>query len=107
MQTTQVKVNQNFSDLQQVRVVIADSHPIFRDGLRRLLEAKPNLKVLDTASNGTKAVKLARQLKPDILLLDLVMPWHSLDLVMPWHSGMETLRVLSAPTDDSPVRVIL
>jgi len=67
MLTTQVKANQNFSDLQQVRPVIADSHPIFRDGLRRLLEAKPNLKVLDTASNGTKAVKLARQLNPDIL----------------------------------------
>ena len=56
--------------------MIADDHPIFRDGLRRLLEAEPNLKVLGEASDGAEAVKLARQLKPDILLLDLAMPKH-------------------------------
>jgi DNA-binding NarL/FixJ family response regulator len=46
--------------------VIADGHPIFRDGLRRLLEAEANLKVVGEASDGAEAVKLARQLKPDI-----------------------------------------
>ncbi len=58
----------NFRKTQQVRLVIADDHPIFRDGLRRLLEAEADLKVLGEASDGAEAVKLARQLKPDILL---------------------------------------
>ena len=64
----------NFRKAQPVRLVIADDHPIFRDGLRRLLEAEADLKVLGEASDGAEAVKLAKQLKPDILLLDLAMP---------------------------------
>jgi len=59
---------------QTIRIVIADDHPIFRDGLRRLLEAEPGLKVIGEASDGNDAVKLARQLKPDVMLLDLAMP---------------------------------
>ena len=58
----------------QIRLVIADDHPVYRYGLRRLLEAEIDLKVLGEASDGAEAVKLARQLKPDILLLDLRMP---------------------------------
>jgi DNA-binding NarL/FixJ family response regulator len=87
----------NFRKPQTVRIVIADDHPIFRDGLRRLLEAEPDLKVLGEASDGAEAVKLARQLKPDILLLDLAMPKHP---------GLEALRDL-ATGGGSPVRVIL
>jgi len=78
--------------------VIADDDPIFRAGLRRFLEAEPNLKVLSEASDGAEAVKLARQLKPDILLLDLAMPKHP---------GLEALRELSVPANVTPVRVIL
>ena len=59
---------------QNIRIVIADDHPIFRDGLRRLLEAEPGLKVIGEASDGSDAVKLARQLKPDIMLLDQMTP---------------------------------
>jgi two-component system, NarL family, nitrate/nitrite response regulator NarL len=66
-----------------IRIVIADDHPIFRDGLRRLLESEPNLKVVGEACDGAEAVKLARQLKPEILLLDLAMPRHP---------GLEALR---------------
>jgi DNA-binding NarL/FixJ family response regulator len=89
----------HFKKPQQVRIVIADDHPIFRDGLRRLLEAEPDLKVLGEAADGAEAVKLARQLKPDILLLDLAMPKHP---------GLEALRDLSAGAGGAtPVRVIL
>jgi len=71
---------------QPVRIVIADDHPIFRDGLRRLLEAESDLKVIGEACDGTEAVRMARQLKPDIMLLDLAMPR------MP---GLEALREMS------------
>jgi two-component system, NarL family, nitrate/nitrite response regulator NarL len=79
-----------------IRVLIADDHPIFRTGLRRVLEARPGLVVVNEASDGEQAVKMARQLKPDILLLDLSMP--SL-------SGFEVLRELSVPA--IPVRAII
>ena len=59
---------------QNINILIADDHPIFRDGLRRLLEAEPGLKVIGEACDGAEAVKMARELKPDILLLDLAMP---------------------------------
>lgn len=87
----------HFRKPQSIRLVIADDHPIFRDGLRRLLEAEADLKVLGEASDGAEAVKLVRQLKPDILLLDLAMPKHP---------GLEALRDLSSGSD-TPVRVIL
>ena len=83
---------------QPVRIVIADDHPIFRDGLRRLLEAEADLKVIGEACDGSEAVKMARQLKPDILLLDLAMPR------MP---GLEALREMSSGSASSSVRVIL
>jgi two-component system nitrate/nitrite response regulator NarL len=83
---------------QPVRIMLADDHPIFRDGLRRLLEAEPDLKVIGEACDGAEAVKMARQLKPDILLLDLAMPR------MP---GLEALREMSSGPVSSSVKVIL
>src|ERR1700740_1291165 len=83
---------------QPVRILIADDHPIFRDGLRRLLEAESDLKVIGEASDGGEAVKLARQLKPDILLLDLAMPRTP---------GLEALREMSSGQGSNSVRVIL
>jgi DNA-binding NarL/FixJ family response regulator len=80
-----------------IRIVIADDHPIFRDGLRRLLEAEPGLKVIGEASDGAEAVKLARQLKPDLLLLDLAMPRHH---------GLEAIRELGSGNTNS-LRIIL
>jgi len=57
-----------------IRILIADDHAMFRDGLRKLLEAADDVEIVGEASNGFECTKLLAQLKPDILLLDLRMP---------------------------------
>jgi DNA-binding NarL/FixJ family response regulator len=70
---------------EEIGILIADDHPIFREGLRKLLEAEPGFRVLGEAADGEQTLKLARQLKPEILLLDIRMPKLS---------GLEVLREL-------------
>jgi len=80
---------------QNINILIADDHPIFRDGLRRLLEAEPGLKVIGEACDGAEAVKMVRELKPDILLLDLAMPRHpGLEALRDLGSGQQSVRVI-------------
>jgi len=58
---------------ERLRVLIADDHPLFRDGLRGLLESVGDLEVVAEASSGEAAVSLARHLQPDVILMDLQM----------------------------------
>jgi two-component system, NarL family, nitrate/nitrite response regulator NarL len=57
-----------------VRIVIADDHPIFRDGLRKLLESEPGFAVVGEADDGLTAIRAVHDLNPDLLLLDVAMP---------------------------------
>jgi DNA-binding NarL/FixJ family response regulator len=59
---------------EPVRILIADDHQIFRDGLKVLLETEPGLEVVGEAENGAEAVRLAARLKPDVILMDIQMP---------------------------------
>lgn len=58
-----------------IRVLIADDHVVVREGLRALIEAKPDMELVGEAQDGAEAVLLAHSLKPDVILLDLVMPY--------------------------------
>jgi two-component system, NarL family, nitrate/nitrite response regulator NarL len=78
------------------RILIADDHPIFRDGLKRLLESEREFRVIGEACDGVEAVKLVRELKPEVLLLDLAMPRRA---------GLEALREMGS--EPVSARVIL
>lgn len=79
-----------------IRILIADDHAIFRDGLRRLLATQGDFQVVAEASDGREAIALATEIHPDVLLLDLAMPR------VP---GMEVLRELGH--QELPMRTIL
>ncbi len=57
-----------------IRIVIADDHPMFRDGLRAMLQESENFRIVGEAANGSEALTLTRQTMPDVLLLDVSMP---------------------------------
>jgi two-component system, NarL family, response regulator LiaR len=57
-----------------IKVLIADDHPVVREGLRGLIEIQPNLELAGEAVDGAEAVEKARSLQPDVILLDMVMP---------------------------------
>ena len=59
---------------QVIRILVADDHAIFRDGLRKLLSDAEEIQIVGEASNGVECTKMLAKLKPDILLLDLRMP---------------------------------
>jgi DNA-binding NarL/FixJ family response regulator len=79
-----------------IRILIAESQGIYRDGLRKLLESEPGFRVIGEADDATAAVKAACQLKPDILLLNLNHPLHT---------GLKALRDLNFLS--APVRTVL
>jgi len=73
-----------------ITIVIADDHPVVRDGLRRILEIELDLKVIGEASDGLEAIRAVHELKPDVLLLDLFMPKASGFDVLRQLEGAET-----------------
>ena len=79
-----------------LRVLLADDHPLFRDGLKSLLEAR-GIDVVGEASNGREAVTRAARLRPDVVLMDLNMPEMN---------GLDATRLISAEHPDIKVVVL-
>src|SRR5436190_931595 len=85
------------SSNDKIRIVVADDHPIFRDGLCRLLALEPDFEVVAQASDGRQVLEILQQVEPDILLLDLKMP--GLD-------GLATLQKLQQSRNKTRVIVL-
>jgi DNA-binding NarL/FixJ family response regulator len=60
--------------MDNIKILLAEDHVVVRQGTRQLLECEPDLKVIGEAGDGEKAVQLAAQLKPDVVIMDVAMP---------------------------------
>ncbi|MGW2565967.1 response regulator [Streptomyces sp. NPDC001537] len=82
-----------------VRLLVADDHAVVRAGLRALLEGEPDLEVIAEAGSGEEAVRLAVQLKPDVVLMDLRFAGADID-------GIEAVRRLAVEAPAVPVLML-
>src|SRR6202790_2876990 len=80
-----------------ISIVLADDHPIVRRGLQAVLEQEPDFSIVGVAFDGLEAVRLAERLKPDVLILDLMMPGLS---------GLEVMRILRERSSRSRIVVL-
>ena len=80
-----------------VRVLLADDQPLIRAGFRMLLEEQPDITVIGEAADGAEAVRLTRQLRPDVVLMDVRMPGTD---------GIEATQRIVAETPESRVLVL-
>lgn len=81
--------------MNEIRIVIADDHPIFRDGLRRLLETEPGFTVIGEAASGREAQQQVEALHPDVLILDFAMPeGNALDVLRALSHAKSTTRAV-------------
>jgi NarL family two-component system response regulator LiaR len=80
-----------------IRILIADDHELVRKGLMALLSVKPGVEVIGQAKDGIEAVELAHSLKPDIILMDLLMPLKN---------GIDATREIKAENPDACILII-
>ena len=79
-----------------VRILIADDHEVVRQGVRKILAARPEWEICGEATNGQEAIKLAGELQPDAIIMDITMP------VM---SGLEAARKLTSSRNSAPILI--
>jgi two-component system, NarL family, response regulator LiaR len=94
------------SDTRPIRILVADDHAIVREGLRALIEDRPDMELVGAAADGVEALALTLELQPDLLLLDLMMP--RIDGIaviqeLRGHGLPTRILVLTSYTDDDKV----
>lgn len=78
-----------------IRIIITDDHQLFRDGIANLLSASPQLEIIAMAENGQEAIKKAKKLKPDIVIMDLSLPIiNGVDATRILHNELPETKVL-------------
>ena len=78
-----------------IRVVLADDHAVVRDGLAVLLEAQTDIEVVGAAANGRQAVRLAQELHPDVVVMDIAMPeLNGIEATRQIHDAVTSTQVL-------------
>ena len=89
---------------EKIRILVTDDHIVVRKGLVAMLETEPEIQIVGEASNGAEAVKMAQELLPDVVLMDLVMPVmdgiEAIQRIRKTHSK-ETLPILLFTADSS------
>jgi len=87
----------------KIRVLVAEDHPLVREGIVRALERDPGMAVIGEADNGITAMELARELKPDVMVLDLRMPGPGGAVVLERLRGeLPEIRALVMTANESP-----
>jgi DNA-binding NarL/FixJ family response regulator len=89
----------------RIRVLLADGQPMLRTGFRTVLGAEPDLDVVGEAGDGPQAVDLARRLRPDLVLMDLLIPRQDGVATTRALAGVAVLLLLPGPPDDEPGRI--
>src|SRR5262245_18063989 len=79
----------------RIRILMADDHPMFRQGLRALLEMNEDFDIIGEATNGAEAVAMTQQSLPDVLLLDVSMPGLTGFDVLRQIAGLDSVRTIS------------
>jgi len=79
-----------------MRILLADDHKIIREGLRKLLQDQPAMTVVGEAENGRRAVQLARELTPDVVIMDVTMPeMNGIEATTQIRSAMPSVKVIA------------
>ncbi|VXC41324.1 response regulator transcription factor [Aeromicrobium sp. 9AM] len=87
---------------EAIRLLLVDDHPVVRDGLRGMCESSPDFEVVGEAGDGVEAVALAKELDPDVVLMDLRMPGgNGLDAIAALASSGSRAHVLVLTTYDT------
>lgn len=78
-----------------IQVIIADDHPLFRDGLARLINREPDMQVVGQACNGQEAIDLAHRFQPDVILMDINMPVvDGIEAACAIHQALPAIRII-------------
>jgi NarL family two-component system response regulator LiaR len=83
--------------MKKIRILVVDDENVVREGIVAIISLQPNIEVVGEAQNGIQAVQLARKTKPDIILLDLVMPKQD---------GLTTIPILKETLPDTHILVL-